>query len=170
MVTMAWVFRSPPRLRCAAPGSTRSTSGPRPRNRSNCRAGTFTNISSAVMATSRRASPQSSSRPIRASSRRSRRNCRARPEDMTVTPPRALAPKITNIWTANPAGGLEYEIAHEKASTLGRLGRALEASLDALRPFDAAVTEASLEVRRERRALVAQAGHALWLFVVQREA
>jgi hypothetical protein len=89
---------------------------------------------------------------------------------MTVRPPRALAPRITNIWTANPAGGLEYEIAQEKASALGRLGRALEASLDALRAFDAAVTEASLEVRRERRALVAQAGHALWLFVVQREA
>src|SRR3954452_18094363 len=38
---------------------------------------------------------------------------------MTVRPPRALAPRITNIWTANPAGGLEYEIAQEKASALG---------------------------------------------------
>ena len=89
---------------------------------------------------------------------------------MTVRPPRALAPKITNIWTANPAGGLEYELAQEKASALGRLGRALEAALEALRAFDAAMIEPSVEARRERRALVAQAGHALWLFVVQREA
>src|SRR3954463_16781290 len=87
---------------------------------------------------------------------------------MTVRPPRALAPKI-NIWTDN-ATALEYEIAQEKASALGRLGRALEAALEALRAFDAAVTEPSIEGRRERRALVAQAGHALWLFVVQREA
>ena len=89
---------------------------------------------------------------------------------MTVRPPRALAPKITNIWTANPAGGLEYEIAQEKASTLGRFGRALEAALEALRAFDAEMTEPTIETRRERRALVANAGHALWLFVVQREA
>ena len=81
-----------------------------------------------------------------------------------------LAPKITNIWTANPAGALEYEIAQEKASTLGRLGRALEAALEALRTFDAEMTEPTIETRRERRALVAEAGHALWLFVVQREA
>ena len=88
---------------------------------------------------------------------------------MTVRPPRALAPKITNIWTANPAGGLEYELAQEKASALGRLGRGLEAALAALRSFDAGIVEPTPETRRERRALVAQAGHALWLFVVQRE-
>jgi len=88
---------------------------------------------------------------------------------MTIRPPRR-APKITNIWTANPAGALEFELAQEKASALGRLGRALEASLEALRTFDAAVVEATAETLRERRALLAQAGHALWLFVVQREA
>lgn len=88
---------------------------------------------------------------------------------MTVKPPR-LAPKITNIWTANPVGTLEYEIAQEKASALGRLGRRLEAALEALRAFDAATTEPTIETRSERRALVAEAGHALWLFVVQREA
>jgi hypothetical protein len=90
--------------------------------------------------------------------------------EMTVRPPRALAPKITNIWTANPAGALEYELAQEKASALGRLGRALEAALAALQSFDAGIVEATPETRRERRELVAQAGHALWLFVVQREA
>jgi len=86
---------------------------------------------------------------------------------MTATPPR-LARKITNIWTVNPT--LEYELAQEKASALGRLGRRLEAALEALRAFDAAIAEPSVETRRGRRALVAEAGHALWLFVVQREA
>jgi len=89
---------------------------------------------------------------------------------MTVRPPRALAPKITNIWTANPAGALDYELAQEKASTLGRLGRALEAALAALKAFDARAIEPTAQTRRERKALVAEAGHALWLFVVQREA
>ena len=84
---------------------------------------------------------------------------------MTVRPPR-LTPKI---WTDNPAAALDYEIAQEKASALGRLGRGLEAALAALRDFDAEGREPSPEAREGRRALVAQAGHALWLFVVQRE-
>src|SRR5947209_16582690 len=87
---------------------------------------------------------------------------------MTVTPPRALAPKIS-IWTDNSTA-LDYEIAQEKASALGRLGRALEAALAALREFDAQPHETTAEWRREHRALVAEAGHALWMFVVQREA
>jgi hypothetical protein len=87
---------------------------------------------------------------------------------MTVRPPNILSPKITKIWTDNPAAALDYEIAQEKASTLGRLGRALEAALEGLRAFDA---EPDASERRDaRRALVAEAGHALWLFVVQREA
>jgi hypothetical protein len=83
---------------------------------------------------------------------------------MTVKPPRSL-----NIWKDSPAAALDYEIAQEKASTLGRLGRGLEAALAALREHDAQ-TEPSADARETRRALVAQAGHALWLFVVQREA
>jgi len=86
---------------------------------------------------------------------------------MTVRPPRQTT---TRIWTDNPAAALDYEIAQEKASTLGRLGRALEAALAALHAFDAAATEPSADARKERRALVAQAGHALWMFVIQREA
>ena len=85
---------------------------------------------------------------------------------MTVRPPRQLSAKI---WTDNPAAALDYEIAQEKASTLGRLGRALEASLAALAAFDTQPRELLPDARHERRALVAQAGHALWLFVVQRE-
>jgi len=87
---------------------------------------------------------------------------------MTIRPPRALAPKIVNIWTANPA--LEYELAQEKASTLGRLGRALEATLAALRDHDARAGQDSAEARQTRRMLVAEAASALWHFVVQREA
>jgi Family of unknown function (DUF6665) len=83
---------------------------------------------------------------------------------MTVRPPRSFTP---NIWTKNPAATLDYEIAQEKASSLGRLGRGLEAALTALRAHDAKELEGSREARRE---LVAEAGYALWLFVVQREA
>jgi hypothetical protein len=83
----------------------------------------------------------------------------------------ARSPRPTqNIWTANPAAALDYEIAQEKASTLGRLGRALEAALAALQTFDTELTEPTSERGKQRRALVAQAGYALWLFVVQREA
>jgi hypothetical protein len=87
-----------------------------------------------------------------------------------VTKPRALPPWLR---AENPAAALDYEIAREKASALGRLGRRLEAALAALAVFDA---QADAEVigsseRRERRdALVAAAGEVLWSFIVQREA
>jgi len=61
---------------------------------------------------------------------------------------------------------LEYEIAQEKASALGRLGRGLEAALAAL----AACPRTATPDRKIRDSLVEQAGYALWLFVVQREA
>jgi hypothetical protein len=61
---------------------------------------------------------------------------------------------------------LEYEIAEEKASALGRLGRRLEAALAAL----AACPRTDASDRKFRDELVEQAGYALWLFVVQREA
>ena len=71
-----------------------------------------------------------------------------------------------------PADLLDYEIVQEQASALGRMGRALEAALANLRDFDAAhpPSNAPLAERQARRALVAEAGHALWMFVVQREA
>jgi hypothetical protein len=61
---------------------------------------------------------------------------------------------------------LEYEIAEERASALGRLGRRLEAALTAL----AASPRTANSDRKIRDHLVEQAGYALWLFVVQREA
>jgi len=60
---------------------------------------------------------------------------------------------------------LEYEIAREKASALGRLGRRLEGALTAL----AACPRAAASDRKTRDGLIEQAGYALWLFVVQRE-
>jgi Family of unknown function (DUF6665) len=71
-----------------------------------------------------------------------------------------------------PADLLEHEFAQERASALGRLGRALEAALAALVRFDAeAASDASSSERGSMRAaLVAEASVALWHFVVQREA
>ncbi len=72
--------------------------------------------------------------------------------------------------TASPLDLIDSEIVQEQASALGRLGRGLEAALAALREFDAehGATPSDGE-RTQRAALVAQAGHALWMFVVQRE-
>jgi len=73
----------------------------------------------------------------------------------------------------NPAAALEYEIAQEKASALGRLGRQLEAALSTLAAFDAARAGNLVrapEDRTRRAALVGDAAVALWHFVVQREA
>jgi hypothetical protein len=61
---------------------------------------------------------------------------------------------------------LEYEIAQERASALGRLGRRLEVAVAAL----AACPRTANSDRKIRDRLVDQAGYALWLFVVQREA
>jgi hypothetical protein len=87
---------------------------------------------------------------------------------MSLRPPRKPP---ADIWTRSPAAALDYEIARETASTLGRLGRALEAALKALADFDAAHPQAADRPaeRRQRTALVAAAGQVLWEFVVQRE-
>ena len=70
-----------------------------------------------------------------------------------------------------PVLALDYEIAQEMASALGRLGHALEQSLQALAHFDADHPAETREPRDRdtRRALVSAAGLALWNFVVQRE-
>ncbi len=71
-----------------------------------------------------------------------------------------------------PIDALNYEIVQEQAAALGRLGRGLEAALKGLREFDAAhpQSDPSCEERQARRTLVTAASHALWMFVVQREA
>src|ERR1700730_2016924 len=87
-----------------------------------------------------------------------------------MTHPRPLPPWLR---AENPAAALDYEIAREKASALGRLGRRVEAALAALAVFDAqadAELIRSTERRERRDALVAAAGEVLWSFIVQREA
>ena len=71
-----------------------------------------------------------------------------------------------------PVDILHYEIVQEQASALGRMGRALEQTLARLREFDAAHAHAEMpaSLQPARRKLVAEAGQALWMFVVQREA
>ena len=69
-----------------------------------------------------------------------------------------------------PFDALGYEIVQEQASALGRMGRALEHALARLREFDATQPHPSASVQQARRALVTEAGHALWMFIVQREA
>ena len=67
--------------------------------------------------------------------------------------------------SASITDALDYEVAQEQASALGRAGRALEAALEALRKHDRdGRTEAGT-----RQRLVAEAGEALWYFTIQRE-
>jgi len=71
-----------------------------------------------------------------------------------------------------PVDVLDYEIVQEQAAALGRMGRALEVALAKLREFDAAHPRegAPASAQQAQRTLVMEAGHALWMFVVQREA
>lgn len=67
-----------------------------------------------------------------------------------------------------PSAALDYEIAQEIASALGRMGRNLEQALARLAIFDQAVpgTESAPQARQ---LLVNDARKALWQFIVQRE-
>ncbi|MGY8632335.1 hypothetical protein RAD15_07545 [Bradyrhizobium sp. 14AA] len=69
-----------------------------------------------------------------------------------------------------PVDILHYEIVQEQASALGRMGSTLEQALTQLREFDAAHAETPASMQAARRKLVVEAGQALWMFVVQREA
>lgn len=72
----------------------------------------------------------------------------------------------------SPFVALDYEIAQEQASTLGRLGRTFEAALATLIEHDRrhGGGRADRERTAGRNELVEDAGHALWCFIVQREA
>ena len=67
--------------------------------------------------------------------------------------------------SASVTDALDYEIAQEQASALGRAGRALETALAALGEYDRNGQDSA----EMRRTLVADAGDALWRFVIQRE-
>jgi hypothetical protein len=80
---------------------------------------------------------------------------------------------IATTKVNKPVDALDYEIAQEMAGALGRLGRALERALRVLADFDTARptgTDLTNQAREQRQRLVAEAGRALWLFTVQREA
>jgi hypothetical protein len=86
---------------------------------------------------------------------------------MTLRPP---GKPSSDLWRKSPAGALDYEIAQETASALGRQGRALEAALKDLADHDAGEAGRDGSDRGARAALVATAAQALWHFIVQREA
>ena len=67
--------------------------------------------------------------------------------------------------SASITDALDYEIVQEQASSLGRAGRALEVALTALNAHDRDGRSAD----ETRRTLVADAGDALWRFIIQRE-
>ncbi len=76
---------------------------------------------------------------------------------MTLTPAPATSSRVV---------ALDYEIAQEQASALGRLGRALETALAALAGYD----RRHADPCAMRAQLLQDASDALWCFVVQREA
>jgi hypothetical protein len=90
---------------------------------------------------------------------------------MTLRPPKGNSRQAQVV-------ALDYEIAQEQASALGRLGRALEAALSALANHDGELASVRRspprsgdEIERATRArLVREASEALWYFMVQREA
>ena len=69
---------------------------------------------------------------------------------------------------AGPGGVdlLEYELVQEKAATLARVFKRLQAALDALAAFD---REPAAGTPADRDELVSAAGEALWYYVIQRE-
>jgi hypothetical protein len=80
---------------------------------------------------------------------------------------------MTNQVSKSAAADLlAHEFAQEKASALGRLGRAFAAALTALAEFDRSRSpgECSVADRKLRAALLQDASAALWHFIVQREA
>jgi hypothetical protein len=79
-------------------------------------------------------------------------------------------PRITPTFSG-PGGVdlLNYELVQEKAATLARIGKRLQAALDALAAFDAAGGGGETADGGRRDELVAAAGEALWYYVIQRE-
>jgi hypothetical protein len=77
---------------------------------------------------------------------------------MNLRPPQASS--------SSRIAALDYEIAQEQVSALGRMGRALEAALAALAEYDRSY--GAKDAVREN--LVRNASDALWCFMVQREA
>ena len=79
--------------------------------------------------------------------------------------------RFPDLHPRSAAAVLDFELLQEKASALGRLGRALEAALIALASFDEGRSSPlSPQDRQARRLLVRRAAEASWNLSVQREA
>lgn len=86
---------------------------------------------------------------------------------MSVRPPRILARQTA----PNPLETLEHEVLQEKMAALSRLGRRLERALQRFAECEAAADgNYHGQAVGDREALLAEAGEALWYFVIQREA
>lgn len=86
---------------------------------------------------------------------------------MRVRPPRILARQKA----PNPLETLEHEVLQEKMATLSRLGWRLERALQRFAECEAAADGSYHgQAVGDREALLAEAGEALWYFVIQREA
>jgi hypothetical protein len=77
---------------------------------------------------------------------------------MTLRPP---AQYSNSTHVADPLGYLDYEIAAEKASALGRAGHKVERTLAALKAFEGE--------QEQRRPLVRAAAEAVYAYFIQRE-
>jgi hypothetical protein len=82
---------------------------------------------------------------------------------MSVRPPQSF------YQARSPEGGLnilEYELAAERAASLGQQGRKLEASLEKLRQWDVDPEKTDDALRLD---LVYEAADAVWSLFIQRE-
>jgi Family of unknown function (DUF6665) len=80
---------------------------------------------------------------------------------MTLRPPRPSS-------RTSHSAALDYEMAQEQAAAVGRLGRALEAALAALRKYEIEAAARPSDPP-SRAKLIQDASDALWCFIVQRE-
>jgi hypothetical protein len=83
---------------------------------------------------------------------------------MAVRMPQSLASvqKPETGWSV-----VDYEIAQQKAQTLGTLGTQVEQALARLRAFDAGAH--GPELAAERSTLLDEAAERVWAFMIQRE-
>lgn len=81
---------------------------------------------------------------------------------MSVRPPKSFSASIEDPISA----ALEREILTEKADTLARLNKKLEAALERIPDVEAQVRQTE---REQHHQLVAEAGEALWHVTIQRE-
>jgi hypothetical protein len=86
-----------------------------------------------------------------------------RKEPMTLRMPLSAAPGPQARLSA-----LDYEVAQQKAETLGRIGQQVEQALEQLRSLQAS-GELSPELRAQRSALLDKAADRVWAMMVQRE-